>query len=247
MSDSIVPTARKRAGLLESAVHKLFMRSGQVTGVADVGAAFRMVTLGGEGLREVNWTPGDKVQIQLGGWVQRTFTPVDWDAAAGRMRILISLHAGGPGTQWARAVCEGDACTVFGPRKSIDLTRLPTSAILFGDETSFGLAAALVGAVKPTATQLLFEVSSLAQAQPALAQFGLENAHLSVRDANDAHWITLEERMLVALQAQPAANIVLSGKASSIQRMSKLLKRSKIASSRCQVKAYWATGKTGLD
>jgi ferric-chelate reductase (NADPH) len=238
---------RKPAGMLESAVLKLFTRGGHVLDIEDVGAAFRLVTIGGDALRNAAWTPGDKVQLQLGGWTQRTYTPIDWDAEAGRMRVLIHLHADGPGTQWARALGKGDACLVFGPRKSLDLTRLSAGAVLFGDETSFGLAAALLGAVRPSSAHLFFEVASPVAAEPALTKFGLNGAHLCVREVNDTHLAALEEPLLAALQAEPTANIVLSGKASSIQHMSKLLKRFKVASGRCQVRAYWATGKTGLD
>lgn len=77
MSDTAAPTTKQRAGLLESAMLKLFTRKGHVLDIKDIGSAFRMVTLGGEALREVEWTPGDKIQIQLGGWVQRTYTPMD--------------------------------------------------------------------------------------------------------------------------------------------------------------------------
>ena len=240
------PAPGKRVSLLESAVRKLFTRSGQVLDIEDVGAAFRIITIGGDELRKTEWTPGDKIQMQLGGWVQRTYTPIDWDAEAGRLRILIYLHATGPGTAWARSLQKAEACVVFGPRKSLDLARLAAPAVLFGDETSFGLAAALLGRAL-LSTQLLLEVSSLALARPALTRLGLEDAQLGVRSADDAHLVALEDQMLAILRAEPSAKIVLSGKASSIQRMSKVLKRSGIDSSRCQAKAYWATGKTGLD
>jgi NAD(P)H-flavin reductase len=95
---------RKRAGLLESTLQKLFTRSGRVLDLENVGTAFRIVTIGGDALRKVDWTPGDKVQVSLGGWVQRTYTPLDWDAKIGRTRLLLSLDADGPGTQWARTL-----------------------------------------------------------------------------------------------------------------------------------------------
>lgn len=247
MNDTDAPSSTKRSGLVESAIRKLFTRSGQVLQIEDVGPTFRIITVGGEGLCKANWTPGDKVQLQLGGWVQRTYTPIDWDAEAGRMTILTYVHGNGPGADWARSLRKDDACVIFGPRKSIDLTRLRTSAFLFGDETSFGLAAALLGALRPASTRLFFEVSSLAQAQPALTHVGLSHTHLHVRRADDTHLVALEEDLLAQLQAEPTSNIVLSGKASSIQRISKLFKRSGIASSRVQTRAYWATGKTGLD
>ena len=135
----------RRAGLLEATVHKLFTRSVTVQGIVGLGSAFRLITLGGDALVDVAWTPGDKIQIQLGGWVQRTYTPIDWDATLGRTRFLAYLHADGPGTQWARSLRIGDACVVFGPRRSIALAAPPAPAIVFGDETSLGLAAALSG------------------------------------------------------------------------------------------------------
>lgn len=94
-------------------------------------------------MRDAGWTPGDKIQIQLGGWTQRTYTPMGWDAEGGRTRILVYLHAGGPGAQWARALRKGDDCVVFGPRRSVRLTRPQSTVIVVGDETSLGLAAAL--------------------------------------------------------------------------------------------------------
>lgn len=238
---------RKRTGRIEAAMLKLFTRSGWVLEIEEIGDDFRILTIGGEQLRNVDWTPGDKVQIQLGGWVQRTYTPIDWDSASGRMRILVYTRAGGPGTAWARCVRKDDVCLIFGPRKSIDLTRAPASAIVFGDETSFGLATALLRTVRPPHATLLFEVSLLIRVEPVLARLGLENAHLVEQAADDSHMSTLEEQMLAALEAQPSARIVLSGKASSIQRMRKLLKRSGIEAKRFQVKAYWALGKSGLD
>ncbi len=248
MNETSSSTSRKRTGMIESAMVKLFMRNARVLHIEDIGNAFRIVTLGGEAQRKVGWTPGDKLQIQLGGWVQRTYTPIEWDAENGRTRILASLHGDGPGAQWARTLRKGDECIVFGTRKSIDLTQLGfADAVLFGDETSFGLAAALNGVVQPEKTHLFLEVSSLAESQPAIARLRLENAHLRVRTGNDAQLTELEARILPVLQVQPNTHIVLSGKASSIQHMRKLLRRLGIGSNRFQTKVYWAPGKTGLD
>jgi hypothetical protein len=92
MSSVDTPAAQPRAGLIESAIQTLFARSAVVVDVEPVGPAFRIVTLEGEALKNVAWTPGDKIQIQLGGWVQRTYTPMDWDAVGGRTRLLVYLN-----------------------------------------------------------------------------------------------------------------------------------------------------------
>ena len=171
MNEAAMPATAKHAGLLESALHKLFMRTAHVDLVEDVGTAFRVVTLAGKVLCNAGWAAGDKLQVQLGGWTQRTYTPLEWSPEIGHTRILVHLHGSGPGAHWGRSVRAGDTCTVFGPRKSIDLV----------------------------------------------------------------------------LQAQPAAAVVLTGKASSILHMRKALRSIGVGANRLQVKAYWKPGKTGLD
>ncbi len=191
--------------------------------------------------------PGDKVQIQLGGWVQRTYTPMDWDTEAGRTRILVYLHSGGPGVQWARTARAGDGCIVFGPRRSVKPAGPRSPVILFGDETSLGLAVAMANQASPSAVHGLFEVSTVADTLPVIERLRLAGAHLCARLDNEAHFTELEARMSALLQAHAAADIVLTGQASAIQHMSRLLRQEGIDAGRRQSKAYWAHGKTGLD
>jgi len=239
---------KKRAGRLESAVLKLFTRNANVLGIEDISGHFRLITLGGDALKNVLWTPGDKLQIQLGGWVQRTYTPMEWDTENGRTRILAYMHGDAPGANWARALRKGEDCIVFGPRKSINLTQLGSSdAVLFGDETSFALATARLDIAQLEQTHLFFEVSSLAESEAVLAKLGLGESIVYERAGNDAQLLALEEQIRGVLQAKPQARVVLSGKASSVQHMRQLLKRLGIGSNRFQTKAYWASGKTGLD
>ncbi|MYN15263.1 siderophore-interacting protein [Rugamonas sp. FT107W] len=245
MNDILPPTLQRRPGRLEAAVLKLFTRNAQVLHVEDIGPAFRLITLGGEALRNIAWTPGDKLQIQLGGWVQRTYTPMDWDTESGRTRILVYLHADGPGTHWARLVRKGDDCTVFGPRRSLRLEQPRGRAILFGDETSLGLAVALSGQAAPL--RMVFEVSSLAEAAPVIRQLGLDDAHLCVRREGGEHFNELDAHMSALLQSHPSAEIVLTGKAGSIQHVSRLLRQQGATAGRRQSKAYWAPGKAGMD
>lgn len=238
----------KRTGLLESAVQKLFTRRAQIVMVEELNPTFRMITLGGDALKKAEWTPGDKIQIQLGGWVQRTYTPLDWDGVEGRARILVYLHGDGPGTRWAAGARAGDDCVLFGPRRSIDLTRLRSPAILFGDETSFGLAAAWKGVVIASGpVEMLFEISTSAESRSVIEQLGLGNVNTSVRAGDDAHLPSLDDRILVRPSSLRSTQFVLTGKSTSIQRIRRLLRQRNVASSQFQSKAYWAPGKAGLD
>jgi ferric-chelate reductase (NADPH) len=240
--------AGRRAGPFETAMQKLFSRSARVVAIEDLNAMFRIVTLGGDALREVQWTPGDKIQIQLGGWVQRTYTPLDWDPAKGLTRILAYLHSDGPGTRWAREAHVGDDCVFFGPRRSIDLTQLQAPAILFGDETSFGLAAALknTGAANRR-VDLLFEVSTPVESESVIERLGLGDVHMRACAQNDVHLTDIEERMRAVLEARQPLQFVLTGKSTSIQRIRRWLRQHGGSSAKFQNKAYWAPGKKGLD
>lgn len=244
MNDDLAfaPRQKKPAGLLEATIQKLFTRSASVLDIVAIGRAFRLITLGGAALRQVDWTPGDKIQLQLGGWVQRTYTPIDWDSINGRARILVHLQADGPGTQWARTAKKGDACVLFGPRKSIAVAPSGTPAIVFGDETSLGLAAALA-AHGPV--QVLLDVANRQETAPVLAQLGLAQAQMCDRTegANPA----LEAHLSALLMQDAGAEIVLTGRASSIQHLTRFLRQTGAGSGRRHSKAYWAAGKTGLD
>ena len=239
-----------RAGFFESAVQKLFMRRAHVDAVDDLNAQFRMITLSGDGLKGADWTPGDKVQIQLklGSWVKRTYTPLHWDPIEGRTRVLVYLHGDGPGTAWARGTRAGDTCLLFGPRKSIDLRRLPPPAVLFGDETSIGLAAALHATRGDThGIELLFEFSAPSQTVQVTEALGLSKAQYCGRSDGDGRAPDLERRLLSLVDAHHPIRFALTGKSTSIQQIRQLLRTRGFSPSQFQSRAYWAPGKSGLD
>jgi NADPH-dependent ferric siderophore reductase len=119
------------------------MRPARVAAVETLSPRFRLIELEGKALRNVAWTAGEKLQVAIGsGLSARTYTPISWDAGSGRTRILTFAHGEGPGSRWAGGLREGNTCQFFGPRRSLDLSSLESPVVLFGDETSFGLAAA---------------------------------------------------------------------------------------------------------
>jgi NADPH-dependent ferric siderophore reductase len=235
-------------GRLEGAFSKLFTKAATVTELRDLAPGFRLLTLQGKGLCKATWTPGQKVQLMLGGWVQRTYTPLSWDPEGGSTQILAYAHGDGPGADWARNLAVGDACAIFGPRGSLDLTAIERPALLFGDETSFGLAHAL--RFTPATAQgvhLLLEVTSAADSTSVLDAIGVQGAHLIERRPDDGHLGEVQELAAHLLQTRSIEGGVLSGKASSIQRLSRQLRQLGVPRSRIQAKAYWAPGKAGLD
>jgi ferric-chelate reductase (NADPH) len=91
----------------------------------------------------------------------------------------------------------------------------------------------------------VFEASDVAESRQVAEAIGLGQARLIERITDDAHLATAEAEML--RHAASGAHFVLTGKASSIQRVRRALKAAGVVSSRVKTKAYWAQGKTGLD
>ena len=222
------------------------MRSARVAAIETLSPHFRLVELEGEALKDVAWMAGQKIQVAMGsGLSARTYTPMSWDAGHGRTRLLAFAHGDGPGSKWASGLRAGDICQLFGPRRSLDLADLGAPVVLFGDETSFGLAAALRDNLRAGGALHMFEAAEIAESQQVLEHIGLGQVRLIARSTGDDHLATVEAEMLRL--AANGAQFVLTGKASSIQRLSRALKATGVASSRIKAKAYWAPGKTGLD
>ena len=232
------------AGRVTRALLRWMMRPARVAAVETLSPRFRLIDLEGEGLKNVAWLPGQKVQVAIGsGLSSRTYTPMSWDADAGRTRLLVFLHGDGPGSRWAGSLLEGEGCQFLGPRRSLDLSGADRPVVLFGDETSFGLAAALQGG--PAAVESVFEVSDDAESRAALTAIGLGRATVIERRDGDAHLAEIGADL--SRHVARGACFVLTGKAQSIQNVSQALKKSGMESSSVRSKAYWSPGKTGLD
>ena len=116
--------------------------------------------------------------------------------------------------------------------------------VLFGDESSFGLGAAL-RAIPGFSATFLFEATEIAESRLVLDAIGLGEATVIERAPDDAHLAAIAAEM--SSLAAGGANFVLTGKARSIQQVSRVLKTVGVGSSRVKAKAYWAPGKVGLD
>lgn len=236
----------KKPGRLSKALIGLFMKRATVVAHEQLSDRFRLITLEGPSLEGVTWTPGQKVQIAMGSaFVSRTYTPIEWNASAGRVCILGYVHGDGPGSIWVSDVQTGDECDIFGPRASLDMGHLPGPLAVFGDETSIGLGYAATEQDRARSVVCHFEVDDVASARDVAVQLGLPDAVLFARSDGDAHIVAMEAALPALIAA--GASFVLTGKAGTIQRLRHSLKQQGVPATRLATKAYWAPGKTGLD
>jgi len=239
-------TTSRQPGGFSKALLRLFMKRAVIVATENLAGQFYLLTLESLAFRGVAWQPGQKVQIAMGSaFVARTFTPVDWDAVTGRTRLLGYAHGAGPGSDWLRGARKNDECDVFGPRSSLDTRALTGPVVIFGDETSIGLACSLRHLHQEKAMQSFLETDDADSVRAVAAHLGTGDLHLSQRTAGDVHLQAIAEQL--AALADTSATFLLTGKAQSIQQLHRGLKSTGVPAVRILSKAYWAPGKTGLD
>jgi NADPH-dependent ferric siderophore reductase len=246
MSIAQLPASPARApGRLGRTLIRLMMKHARVAANEALGDRYRLVTLEGPDLRGVQWIAGEFIQLAMGSAFRaRAYTPIDWDAAAGRMRLLGYLHGGGPGSAWVGGVRPGEECDFFGPRRSLDVRHIAGPIVFCGDETAIGLAHALIHENPSRRVTCHFEVDDLADGRAAAAGLGIGAATtFSARQPGEGHLAALEESLAEAGNA----HFVLAGKVGTVQRLRQTLRQRGVTSARILPKAYWAPGKAGLD
>ncbi len=206
---------------------------------------FRLIEIRSEALKQANWQPGSKIQVDLGNLQFRTYTPIKIDSGAGSLTFLAYRREGHPATEWIDGLKIGDAAEIFGPRSSLDLSQYEGNTLLFGDETSIGAAKVLKGQ-NPDA-RIFLEVNSLEETQAVLTLLQLDHCIPVQRTPGESHLEKLVESIVAANAKQTFNTAILTGRMRSIQTMRKLLKSDKSVSAKVVLRAYWADGKKGLD
>jgi len=239
-------STHEKTGSFVKTMRRWLMRRSRISAVTKLSDQFRLIELRGDALMGVAWTPGDKIQVAIGsGFTRRTYTPISWDATTGTTSLVVYLHGDGAGSKWARDLKAGDACDLSGPSKSLDVSDLAAETILFGDETSFALAAAACGGKRQSGTRCIFEVDNTVAAQAVIDRLGIRSASVIERQSAGGHHDAIFKKL--ASFVMDDADFILTGQASAIQYLHHALKLGGLSAARLRVKAYWAQGKTGLD
>jgi ferric-chelate reductase (NADPH) len=234
--------------MIKDALLKWVTHPAIIMNVSEPSPNFRLVTLHSDAFKTRAARPGDKIRLVVAGTQLRTYTPFDWNVSAGTANLLAYRRAEGVASQWLDALRVGDSCQVLGPQRSTALDALQRPAVFIGDETSFALARALQNtANRSMDIKFLFEVASATEAQTLLDAVGVKAEDLVERVEGDAHWQLLERQLIDALIGGAPRQFLFSGKSSTIQHLSRSLRRIGRPSSQFMVKAFWAPGKRALD
>jgi NADPH-dependent ferric siderophore reductase len=233
---------------LRRGLSQLMFKELVVDSARDVSPSFRRLRVTGPWLRTTTVSPGDKLQIMIDESGPRTYTPFAHDTTTGTFDLLAYVHAETPASSWIREARPGTKFRAFGPRGSLALATLPGPIVLFGDETSFGVARSLqLARGTSDGLSFVFECSHAIESTAVLADLSLKSHVVVERQPERAHLEQVFRHLGAALERHSGAHLVLTGHAQMIQALRARLKTQPFALAGQKVKAYWADGKRGLD
>jgi ferric-chelate reductase (NADPH) len=224
------------------------MRPAQIAAIECIGDHFRLIDIVAKGCRGVKWQPGIKLKVGIGNSEMRSYTPIAIDAHSGRVRILVYIHGHSLASQWAAAVAVGDKTYTSAPGSSLNLDELSSSAVFFGDETSFGSAKSLQSYLGANSrVYCVFEVRQPQQAGAVAERLELANVTLVQICEDGSHLGEVARRLQTAMADLTTSHLVLTGNGRSIQAVRAALHDNNLAKIEYLVKSYWTPKKTLKD
>lgn len=225
---------------LYSLLGKEFLFSTRVIQIQNIENQFCILTLQGEAIKKIRWHAGDKMKIRIGRGKERSYTPFDVDSKTGALKFVAFLHGKGEGSSFFSSLQKEDLCYLSQPRSSLPSIPEGKEIFFFGDETTFGVAAAIQKARNIPSSNCIFEVSSLSAARKLLSEIDLKDACLI--EKKEGH--LQEVGMLLLKKYQNVANphLVLMGRAQSLVSVREFCKKEGDLPS-CTLKSYWSVRK----
>ncbi len=129
---------------------------------------------------------------------------------------------------------------LLGPKKSVDLN-FEQEPIIVGDETVLGLCAAWTTVHPESPATVLLEAADIGACRAAALAVGV------TPDRVVSNRQSLIEAVIETARANPAAPLVVSGRAQTIAVVRAALKNAHLNDRPTRAKAYWDENRTGLD
>lgn len=196
-------------------------------------------------LSGLNFQLGYAIGLRVSDTEMRNYTASFSDTEEGILKITTHLHGTAPGSLFMDNLEIGNQIRITIPRGKKMYDECVERQLIFGDETSLGLACAFQPVLQQNnhQFQFYFELDKENENIPQL--MGLENYTVfpKYRTFRTEHLI--DDLPILQTSEWQTANFILTGNANSIQTFRKALKRYKI-SGKIYSQAYWAEGKSGL-
>jgi NADPH-dependent ferric siderophore reductase len=193
----------------------------------------------------MDFQPGYAVAIRVSDTEYRNYTVAFNDVEKGIVEIIVHLHNDAPGTRFMNDLSIGREIRMSMPRGKKMYNTLQTTHILFGDETSLGLAYAFqhILFIAQPSFHFYFELDEVNEKIPHL--LGLKNYTIVPKNEIFQNESLLEKMEIFQLENWQKSTFILTGNARSMQMIRSNIQKKKIEG-KILAQAYWADGKIGL-
>jgi len=208
---------------------------------SSISAHIKIIRFQGD-LSKWNFQIGYAHVIRVSDTEYRNYTVAHYDIKAGVFDVVFHLHGNGVGCQYIDALERGDEIYISSPRGHKVYDPGVQKQVIFGDETSLGLACSFLSVLKNHQYQFYFELDKENINVPQL--LGIENCTVFPRKG-----LFLNEKWINDLPVFNSgewkdANFILTGNVNSVRTFRKVVKtatKGKVFS-----QGYWLEGKKGL-
>lgn len=217
----------------------------QVVEVAELGSAMRRIRLGGSGLEDFSYQPGQDVMFVLSGGerpLSRRYTIRGFDPASRTLELNIVAHGvHGPGAEWAAQTRPGDRVNGVGPRGKIFVDTEADWHLFLGDESAAPASLHMLESLPAGVPgQAYLEVPSAADELPTSAD-GV--TWLYRGDVPAIRSTMLVEAMTAAELPEGRGHVYVAGEVQIVSAVLKAALARGLSAEQISPKAYWGRGK----
>lgn len=195
-------------------------------------------------ISKMNFLIGGASVIRVSDTDYRNYTVASYDIQKGILEIIFHIHGNGVGSRYIDSLKTGDALYISTSRGRAAYDPKVKRYLIFGDETSLGLACSLLHFLKINEHHFHFYFELDEANKNAPQSLGLEKFTVFPKQGlfKNEQWI--KDVPVFGVDGWQAANFVLTGNAASVQTFRKVLKNT--VTGKVFAQGYWLTGKKGL-
>lgn len=194
---------------------------------------------------KINFPVGAYIDFRVNATDARRYTISKVDLEKGILEIIVHLHGDGPGSHFMNSLKQGDVIDLNRPRSERNYyAKSAERLLIFGDETSLGLACAFLPELKKRGHQYLYHLELDEENWNVPEQLGLEHFSIFPKNGSFQNEAWLDQLAIFHHPEWQHAHYVLTGNATSAQAFKKAIKRN--TNGKIFLHGYWLAGKKGL-
>lgn len=194
--------------------------------------------------QDLNFGVGSFIDFRVSDTEARRYTVSYVDATRSLLELIAHLHGEAPGSCFMGKLSMGDKVDINPPRAYKYYDPSVEKYVIFGDETSLGLACSFLPVLRENRHQFQFYLELDEENQNIATLLQLKNCVIFKKNGSFSNEKWLDELPIIQSPEWRQSTFILTGNAKSVRTFRKVLKarnQGKIVSH-----GYWLEGKKGL-